>query len=487
MLRLSKTRVMAWLQCPKRLWLELNAPARAEYDAGRTARFATGHRVGELARELLAPGGVLIEAPSSAEAARETAALLHAGEPALYEATFVHDDVTVKADILRHTAAGHTLIEVKSSASVKEYHLPDAAIQWHVLAQCGVELTAAAIGHLDTTFVYPGDGDYDGLVVASPVTDEVTALVPEVADWIAQAKGVAADGEPDITTGEQCNSPFECPFLGHCLAQESHPRYPVSILPHGGRLIDELAEDGYDDLTAVPRARLAKPKHLRVWEASRTGKPVLDPAATAAVRALPYPRYYLDFETIAFAVPIWPGTRPYEALPFQWSCHVEQADGSIAQEGFLDLSGEPPMRAFAESLLAALGEDGPILVYSAYERTQVLGLAERFPDLAASLEALVPRLVDLLPIVRAHYYHPDMLGRWSIKAVLPTVAPDLDYSDLAVADGDAAQTAYLEALEAGTGSPEAQRIAAALEAYCARDTEAMVRLVRFLAAGDDAR
>jgi Domain of unknown function(DUF2779) len=84
-----------------------------------------------------------------------------------------------------------------------------------------------------------------------------------------------------------------------------------------------------------------------------------------------------------------------------------------------------------------------VLVYHApFEATILRQLAERFPDLAGRLQAVIARIVDLLPIVKRNYYHPDMRGSWSLKAVLPTVAPDLDYGDLdEVQDGVLAQVA----------------------------------------------
>ena len=88
------------------------------------------------------------------------------------------------------------------------------------------------------------------------------------------------------------------------------------------------------------------------------------------------------------------------------------------------------MRRLAESLLATLGSTGPILVYTPYERRVLKDLAARYPDLAGRLGALDERIVDLHPPTRAHYYHPAMQGSWSIKAVLPTVAPDLSYASL---------------------------------------------------------
>ncbi len=120
------------------------------------------------------------------------------------------------------------------------------------------------------------------------------------------------------------------------------------------------------------------------------------------------------------------------------------AGSSYATSEFLDTSGTPPMRAVAESLLAALGAAGPIVVYTDYERRVLEGLANRFPDLAQPLNAAIARLVDLHPPTKQHYAHAALNGSWSLKAVLPTVAPDLDYAQLGeVRDGLAAQRAYV--------------------------------------------
>ena len=136
------------------------------------------------------------------------------------------------------------------------------------------------------------------------------------------------------------------------------------------------------------------------------------------------------------------------------------------------------MRAGAEQLLTTLGTKGPIIVYSSFESQVIGGLAKRFSDLSADLKALLPRLIDLLPVTRDHYYDPRMAGSWSIKNVLPTIAPDLDYALLdGVKDGGEAQMAYLEAVR--TSEPgRKEQLKDQLLRYCGQDVEAMVRVAK---------
>ena len=158
--------------------------------------------------------------------------------------------------------------------------------------------------------------------------------------------------------------------------------------------------------------------------------------------------------------------------------HRLSRTGKLEQQAFLDLSGKDPSKAFAEALLAACGERGPIFVYNAgFETARIRELAERFPRLATQLLALNERVVDLLPVARDHYYHPSQRGSWSIKAVLPALCPDLNYADLkGVQDGGMAMEVFLEALSPQASATRKAEIERQLLDYCALDTYAMVRL-----------
>ena len=235
---------------------------------------------------------------------------------------------------------------------------------------------------------------------------------------------------------------------------------------------------GLSELRDVPDGLLNE-KQRRVKKVTLTGKVHFDQVSAARDLAQhKLPAYFMDFETIQFAVPIWKGTRPYQQIPFQFSVHRLARTGKLEQQAFLDLSGGDPSRAFAEALVGACGERGPIFVYNAgFEMARIRDLAQRFPRLAKALLALNERVVDLLPVAREHYYHPSQQGSWSIKAVLPAVCPDLNYGDLdGVQDGSMAMEAFLEAISPQTAAARKAEIEQQLLDYCALDTYAMVRL-----------
>jgi hypothetical protein len=198
--------------------------------------------------------------------------------------------------------------------------------------------------------------------------------------------------------------------------------------------------------------------------------------AARALKDYKPPLYFLDFESIQFVVPRWPGTRPYEQLPFQFSVHMLGSNLMLKHSEFLDLSGADPTAAFAEALVEVCGQAGAVFVYNAaFERGRIKELGERYPKAQAAMAGLAARLVDLLPIVRAHYYHPSQEGSWSIKKVLPAVAPELRYDQLeGVQDGTAAMDAFVEAIDPNTEVARKAEIRSQLLAYCGLDTFAMV-------------
>lgn len=479
---LSKSKLMAYRQCPKRLWLEVHEPS--ESDEGPNLQMIQGNAVGEVARDLFGPGEMMSLADDDGphDAANRTAAALCNGPATLFEATFDHDGVLVMADVIRPYRRGVELIEVKSASSVKDHYVDDVAVQAHVLRESGMSLTATSLAHIDTTFVYAGDGKYDGLLSKTSLSPATKGLQDEVPDWIIDARRTLAGREPRISPGDQCNSPYPCPFQDRCIPQQAG--YPVDILPRiRSSKVESYRQQGITDVRQMDPATVSSDQQKLVIRGSKAGRAIFNRDALAPVRNAGWPRYYLDFETINAAVPIWKGTRPYQQIPFQWSLHVETRDGSLEHREFLDVSGKSPMKAWLETLLAAVRRRGPVYVYSGFESRILSDMARRFPRYSDEIDALKARIVDLLPITRAGYYHPAMMGSWSIKAVLPTIGRGRQYEDLGgVRDGEGAQIAFLEAVHAQTPDERQQAIARDLLDYCELDTLAMVRLQHFLGA-----
>lgn len=492
----SKSKLLALRQCPKRLWLEVHRPDLREDSAATQASFQIGNTVGDIARQLYDPvgNGALIDVQSEGfkRAFERSAELLQSTQP-IFEAGFSAGGALAFADVMlpeqKDGKQVWRMVEVKSSTSVKDYHRDDVAVQAFVAQSAGVPLESIALAHIDSSWVYPGNEDYKGLLTENDLTAEAFARTGEVEDWIAQAQSIAAESsEPAIETGNHCNLPFECGFHDYCSRDEPKPEYPVYWLPRfSSAKTQELAMQGVDDLRNVSDD-LLNYKQQRVKDHTLANTVFFD-AAGAAADLAPHslPAYFLDFETIQFAVPIWKGTRPYQQITFQFSLHTLSATGQLDHTAFLDLSGNNPSEPFAHALTAAFGEQGPVFVYNAgFETARIRELAERYPHLSVPLLAINAHVVDLLPIARERYYHPSQQGSWSIKKVLPAVVPELRYDALdGVQDGGMAMDAFLEGIHPNTNAERKAQIEQQLLDYCKLDTYAMVRLWQVFAGRTD--
>jgi predicted RecB family nuclease len=215
----------------------------------------------------------------------------------------------------------------------------------------------------------------------------------------------------------------------------------------------------------------------------RSGREFVAADLATALATLGPPTAYLDFETISPAVPLYPGTRPYQRIPFQWSLHEMDATGGVRHREFLADGRRDPRRDFVERLLEPVdGGAYPVVVYLTYEDGVLAELALALPELAARIDALRARLVDLLPVVRQRVHHPAFSGSFSLKAVAPALARGFGYGDLdEIGEGRAASAAFLRMASGPVSDAEEEtRVRAALLTYCERDTRALVELHRAL-------
>jgi len=483
MANLSKSKLLLHRQCPKRLWLQLNRPDLINISAATQSKFDEGNKVGDIARQLHSPG-LFIETLNTSDALKLTQQALKDYQP-IFEAAFCHSELVVRVDLLLPKNNSYRLVEVKSSTSVKNYHLDDITIQAWVMEKSGLKPLTASLAFINNQFLYEGNNNYKDLLIEEDVSshaEENSELVPQ---WIEGAqKTLSSTKEPIISIGDHCAIPFQCDFIEYCSPTDPDVEYPVEILPYGKNKAAQLRAKGYKDLRNVPATELSNPKHIMVHAVTLSGEAFLDPKGVSKIKELPYPRYYIDFETISFAVPIWAGTRPYMQVPFQWSCHIELKNNDLKHFEFLDISGKDPRRAFAESLISATGTEGPILVYNGgFEGARLKELASTFPDLSEALLAIIERFFDLLPFAREFYYHPDMKGSWSIKDVLPTIAPELNYSNLEIGDGAMAQETYKKLILNEVSSEQKVSIRNSLLHYCRHDTLAMTTIVKKFSEG----
>jgi hypothetical protein len=329
---------------------------------------------------------------------------------------------------------------------------------------------------VNTGYLYPGGPlDLDQLFQEQELTAEVATRQGEIpARLAAMRRTLSAPTLPVIEPDDHCSAPYECPYWEHCTKDK--PARWIYHLPGNRRVFQDLVGLGIQTIDDIPAGYPLQFLQQRV----KDNVEWIGPGLRAALAAVEYPVHHLDFETVGSAIPLYPHSRPYQAIPFQWSNHIETADGQIHHEAYLCPDDRDPREELAVALLKSVGQAGSICTYTEYERGVLTGLAEALPRLRRDLLRVCDRLWDLHPVIKANYYHPGFDGSFSIKSVLPAVVPALAYDDLEIQEGAMASVQFSRMVFENVDEAERARVRAALLEYCARDTLAMVELRRAL-------
>jgi hypothetical protein len=331
---ISKSKYIAGVQCLKRLYLLVHEP---ELGRGKTAAdFALmeqGREVSKLARQLF-PGGVEVRTGNSEEAIRMTQGLTANPDiPAIFEAAFEHDGVFVRVDILhRRTDGRWRLIEVKSSASMKDEHHEDVAIQYHVVSNCGLDVASCHLATVNRQFVFTGaDIDPWRFFRIRNLTRKVKSLQPKLTFQLrSEFRVLAMPAAPDLPTGKHCVQPVVCEFYDHC--NPSRPDDHIRHLPYlHASAVEELEEMGVESIRDIPDDFELTEIQRRAATCVQSGEPCFDKEGLEAeLSKLEFPLFFLDFETVNPCIPRFSGTRPFDQMPFQWSVHVQRHAGKLS-------------------------------------------------------------------------------------------------------------------------------------------------------------
>ena len=442
MLHLSKTKYMKGVQCPKRLWLSVHQPC---IPVGAGGECQTDDDVYVLARKIFgAYKQVSVDTDDFASLVKETRLLIQDGHAVIADGVFSCQDLSCKVDLVKNL--GNDQVEIyciKRSTGVKQSYLEEIAFQRYVLTLAGYEVKKSAIIHLRRSYVRHGELDLQELFYIADVTERTALKHLKVRDRIAMLNEyMQQEAEPEKATGQHCHNPYTCEYWSCCSAGDIRP--PMEIkekldLKSIGSFLDQLS----------------------------------------------YPLYFLDFETIFPAIPMFDDSRPYMQIPFQFSLHWLDSERGVPQhrEYLAPADGSDPRNELAKQLCAAIPENVCTLAYfDKFERGRIRELAELFPQYADHLMNIHDHMIDLYkPFGYRWYWTKEMKGSASLKSVLPALFPDdssLDYSKLEeVQNGGDASSLFLRMIkDSNLTAEEIDTMRTHLLAYCKLDTWAMVKI-----------
>src|SRR3989338_5054827 len=304
---LSKTKYMDGLQCPKLLWYEYNRKeALPEADAAAQAIMDQGKRVGELARTFF-PGGITLERDYMPEKQAEQSLTATKHRKPLFEAGFIYDRAYALADILNPVSDdAWDLIEVKSSSGMKDEYLYDVAFQKYVYEGAGLRIRGCYLMYINRDYVRKGKIDPKELFVKEDITKKTTELIPEIENDIEEMlKVITKTDAPHIAVGPRCDKPRPCPLQDICW-DFLPAKDDIFCLYAGTKKAYEFMANGILSLTNIGEdVKLSHKQGIQV-ASHKNQEPHIDKSGIRGfLESLKYPLYFLDFETINPAIPIY--------------------------------------------------------------------------------------------------------------------------------------------------------------------------------------
>ncbi|MFC2056936.1 DUF2779 domain-containing protein [Chloroflexota bacterium] len=478
---LSKTKYMTGLQCPRLIWVEVNEPDKMpETDPGTQYIFDQGHEVGYLAKKLF-PDGIDVPQDSFKGNIDQTVRLMEIRKP-LFEAGILAGKLYSRVDILIPTGEDEwDICEVKSSTSVKKVHIDDVAFQRYCCTQSGLTIRNCCLALINNKYVREDEIDPEGLFNLHDVTEKVEEASVDIKGKIDDILEVVSQETcPEMIIGPHCQDPYVC-SLTDCW--DHLPEHSVFTLYWNGKQAFKMYDSGILAIEEIPDDyKLNDKQHVQKACVISGETHVEKEAIREFLDSLEYPLYYLDFETIGPAVPLFDRARPYNNIPFQYSVHIVQDEKSDpVQYSYLTSGTGDPRPDLLVELQKVLGTSGSIVVYNkGFEEGCLREMGLAFPEYSDWVEQVCNRLVDLLaPFSNFHYYHPAQKGSASLKKVLPAITGK-GYDDLAINDGQVASFTFLAATFGDMPAAERSKVMENLELYCGRDTEGMIWIVERL-------
>lgn len=513
MFRLTKTSYLQGRQCPLRLWLRAHDidEAPIDYSEDPADDFQDEAEAVEELAETIFPGGVRISSDADLSSRTNLTSSLMRDEsvPALFQAAFATKVLKGFTDILVRSENGWILYEVKASSSVKPLFIYDLAFQWNLLNECGYQVIEARVLHLNTEYLHDiGTWRAHEVLVDQDCTSHVLQVLDEVRNETREFTAlVGQEQAPEVNPSRHCKGnshskkarfPSDCGHLepsGMC--GQKLPENWVFQLPRlaGAEKQEYLAQCGsqrIEDLDPDDPATNWTELQRRVIQAVNSGRPHVEHGLlTRKLEAVSWPVAYIDFEfEPAVALPRFSGMRPNQKLPFQWAMSVQHGpeEPLVPKPHFLHESDSDPRREFVESLLDQLPASGSVVVHSRTAESSILKLYEQWFEgkYAVSCVSIINRMFDTCELSRDTYYHPDLKGSFSIKALGPTILKR-GYEHLKIQNGMEAVRQWRRLIAADTPSDVRQSIRRNLLEYCQQDAHLMHDLLvafrRFAAEG----
>jgi Domain of unknown function(DUF2779) len=462
---LTKSDFILFLKCKNELWLKKNHKELFKHKMKPETKF-------------LSEQGYLVQEYAEKMISETVSPKMKSEVKAIYE------NLYLRADIVVPTKNGVDIYEVKSSTQVKDQYVYDIAFQKYVFEKSGIKVNNVYLIKINNQYVRRGDIDVKELFDVVKLNNEVNVKLEETERLIKEANDFINGPDPELRLKDNCEDHKKCPYIQFFFPEL--PDYSVFDISRIHRdKLNKLLESGITNITDVPTDfELSKNQAVQV-ELAKTNKVICkSKEIKEIIKNLQYPLYFIDYESINYAIPEYKYYRPYQQVVFQYSLFIQKKPKAnvIHKEYLADGKKDPALGILTSLKKNIKTKKGTFIVWNkSFEMARNREMAAIHPKFTDLMEQFNENVFDLMTIFSNKLYiHPEFKGKTSLKSVLPVLTYNNCYSDLDINNGQLASVMWVNLVRKKFPAKELEKTRKDLLEYCRMDTIGMVRILDFL-------
>ena len=474
---------MLFLRHPGWLWLKKHDRKKLPpIDEGLQAIFDDGHLFEEYADQLFPKAvkiGFSFKNNTYITMPSRTKEAIRNGTEVIFQGRLEAENSTCIFDVLKKVSKKEfDLYEIKSSSEVKEEHILDLAFQTIVLENNGLKIRKQFVIHVNNKYKRKGEINIKELTVQTEITKKVQKVMAKTKALIQEAQKVASQkNPPDFSPRHTGLDAFkEWLEIYYILYPQKNSHNIFKLTRLNAKLVGKLEDLGISLIKDIPDSIKLHPRQKIQVQATKENKQTVNKEKIKEfISQVTYPLYFLDYETFASLIPPFDGLSPRQQVPFQYSIHKIDEQGTLTHMEFLHRENSNPSLSLLVQLKKDIGDIGTVFVwYESFEKTRNKEMGEMFPQYAQFMKELNGRIVDLItPFSSGWFVDKDFFGSASIKKVLPVLIKELSYEKLDIQEGNTASRTWSETVLEGKNVEKKDKIMQNLLEYCCLDTLAM--------------
>ncbi|MCB1179666.1 MAG: DUF2779 domain-containing protein [Leptospiraceae bacterium] len=400
----------------------------------------------------------------------------------VYNASFHFEDLNTDIDLII-PREGNTLeiIEFKPTVNHKLENFFEMGFHIYILQKLGFTVEKANLVLINPKYKFKGEINPEEYFNIKDVLSRAVGLQGEIENKILELREVLSkENLPERISNRSCLKPNDCKYTNLCWNDLGES--DIFKLREGGKLSNSLFNDGIRFLKDIPpEIELSNSQKIQITCELENNVFINYESITNFLKDIKKPYYFIDFETVNPAFPLYNDSLPYQHIPFLFYLFIQREDEELKEVYYIEQEGDDPRKRVLEILKDIIKSEGTIFCYNdLIEKKCIRESAEIYTEYKDWSDSIMPLFKDLsIPFKNFYYYNPLQNGSATLKSILPALT-GVDYSDLNIKDGNTANSEFLNWKFRPEIVKDKENLFKELIEYCRMDSLALVKILEKL-------